>query len=195
MRPIRIVAAFATLVFASALAAPSVGAFDEAAKTGKTGFYTIPDEASSPGAVCRYENNPGKLYDETNKVSSRKMWTHGPWAQKSWVGHRIIVKKRRSSSQPWRTAWKSPITKKRANDVEVATFYGKRFSTPENHKMQYRVVVKLTYYKRGSKTNVAGRVRGAIEVYKHKIVGSAPYTFGTEGGPGGRCKKRFWSVP
>ncbi len=107
MRPIRTAAVFAALLLASAVAAPSVGAFDEKVNTGKTGLYTIPDDALSPGAVCRYEANPGKLKDETNKISTRKMWTHGPWAQKSWIGHRIIVMKRAKNSSPWKTAWSS----------------------------------------------------------------------------------------
>jgi len=195
LRPIRTVAVFAALLLASAVAAPSVGAFDEKVNTGKTGYYTVPDDALSPGAVCRYEANPGKLKDETNKISTRKMQTHGPWARMSWIGHRIIVMKRAKNSSPWKTAWKSPITKQKANDGVVAFFGAKHFKTPENHKKLYRVVMQLTYYKRGSKTQVAGKVRGAIEVHKHVMVGEPRYNVGTEGDPGGWCKKRYWPVP
>lgn len=195
MRPIRTAAVFAALLLASAVAAPSVGAFDEKVNTGKTGFYTVPDDALSPGALCRYEDRPGTFKDETDKVWSRQVWTHGPFVRKTWVGHRIIVMKRSLGSQPWKTAWKSPITKAKANQVQVATFFGKKFVTPENHKKQYRVVHQFTYYRKGSKTQVAGKVRGAVEVFKHVQAGQTPYNVGTEGGPGGWCKKRYWPVP
>jgi hypothetical protein len=186
---------FAALLLASAVAAPSVGAFNEKVNSGKTGFYTVPDDGSSPGALCRYENNPGTFRDETDKVWSRKVWTHGPFLRKTWVGHRIIIMKRARDSQPWKIASKSPITKAKANQTEVATFFGKKFVTPENHKKLYRVVHQFTYYKKGSKTQVAGKVRGAVEVFKHAQTGHTPYTGGTEGGPGGWCNKRFPEVP
>lgn len=195
MRLIRSAALLAALLLVSAIAAPSVGAFQENVNNGKTGFYTVPDDAFSPGAVCRYENNPGKFKDETNKVRARMVWTHGPFAMKSWVGHRMIVLKRANASMKWSVAWKSPITKARANQVAVATFGGKRWLTPERHKKQYRVVHQFTYYAKGSKTKVVGTVRGAVEVYKHALAWQAPYLQGQEGGLGGWCKKRFWPVP
>jgi hypothetical protein len=192
LRPIRIAATFATLLLASAVAAPSVGAFQEKANAGSTGLYTIPDEALSPGAVCRYENNPGKRGDETNRISSRLMWTHGPGERMSWVGHRIIIKKKRGASYPWKTAWKSPITKQRASDSEVAFFKAKHYRTPESHNKRYRLVVELTFYTPGSKTKQVGRVRGAVEVHKHALSGQSPYRRGEEGGPVGWCRKTFW---
>lgn len=195
MRIVRLAASFTALMLATTVVAPSVSAFEEKVNSGNTGFYTVPDDAISPGGHCRYENNPGKLTDETNRVSSRKVWTHGPFAAKSWVGHRIIIMKRRNSSLSWKTAWKSPITKARANEAEVATFSPKGWFTPENHKRQYRVVHQFTYYALGSKTQVVGKVRGAVEVFKHAMSPKSPYLRGTEGGPGGWCKKRFWPVP
>jgi len=195
LRPIRTAAVFAVLLLASAVAAPSVGAFNQKINTGSTGFYTILDDAGSPGTVCRYENNPGKLKDETNKVSSRQMWTHGPWAEKSWVGHQIIVFERKGAAHPWKSVWKSRVAKKRASDGVVAFFGAKHYRTPEMHNKRYRVVVQLTYYAQGSKTTLAGRVRGSLEVTRHAMTGHAPYLRGAEGGPMGWCKKRFWPVP
>jgi hypothetical protein len=196
VRPIRIAATVAALALVgSAMAAP-VSAFKETKSSGATGFYTINDDAFSPGAACRYENNPGKKRDETNKVQSRKIFTHGPWAQMSWVGHRVIVQQRRNASKPWKVRWSSSVRKGRANDTEVVFFGPRSFKTPENHRMQYRVVHKLIYYQKGSKTKQAGMVRGNVEVYKHTgTQGPAPYLTGQEGGPGGWCNKRFWPVP
>jgi hypothetical protein len=182
-------------MLASAVIAPAVGAFDTVVKSGTRGEWTIPDYAGTPGAVCRYENNPGKFKDETNKVSSRKIWTHGPWATKSWVGHRVIVMKRKNGASRWKRAWKSSIIKKKANDTAVAFFGGRHFRTPEKHAKQYRVVHQLTWYQQGSKTKVAGKLRGAVEIHKHVLTGQPPYTKGLEGGPHGWCSKRFWPVP
>ena len=195
MRPIRTAAAFAALLLASAVAAPSVGAFDVRVETGTTGFWTINDDGFSPGAVCRYENNPGKNKDETNKVSSRKIWTHGDYPQMTWVGHKVIFYKRANASSKWKIAKTSQITKKKANQASVAFFGAKHYRTPENHKKLYRVVHQLIWYKPGSKTKVDGKMRGAVEVHKHVLQGKAPYQLGTEGGPGGWCKKKFWPIP
>jgi hypothetical protein len=179
-------------MLAGAVVAPGVAAFDLNEDSGKTGEWTINDDGFSPGAVCRYENNPGKKKDETNKVSSKKVWTHGPFAQKSWVGHRIVVQKRKNGAAGWTRAWKSGWNKQKANDTQVAFFKGVNFKTPEKHGKQYRVLHQFDYYKKGSQTTVVGRVRGSIEVYKHILAEQAPYLFGTEGGPAGRCAKTWW---
>jgi hypothetical protein len=194
LRSIRTAAVFAALMLAATVAAPSVGAFDLKVKTGDTGFYTVPDDHSTPGAVCRYENNPGRNRDETNKVSTRQLWTHGPWEKMTWVGHKVIVMKRKNSASSWKIAWKSSLVKKKANDTAVAFFGARHYKTPENHAKQYRVVHQLTYYEMGSKTHVAGKVRGSIESYKHVMVGKPSYAKGDEGS-GSWCQKRYWPVP
>lgn len=177
-------------MLAASVAAPSVGAFDELKSSGTTGEYTVNDAAFSPGAVCRYESHPGPAYkDELNKVSSRKVWTHGPFGAKSWVGHRVVVLR---NSKPYgddkfRTVWKSPIVKKRANDAEVAFFGAQHYKTPENHKSLYRVQHIFFYYQKHNKNKLIGRVQGLVEVYKYKQPGSLVDLFGVEGGPAGWC--------
>ena len=177
-------------MLATAVMAPSVGAFDELSKSGTTGFYTVNDDGFSPGAVCRYESNPGPNYkDEVNKVSSRRVWTHGPFAAKSWVGHRVVVLKNAKpyGDETFRTVWKSPIVKKRANQAEVAFFGAKHYLTPENHKAQYRLQHLFFYYKKHNKNQLIGKVQGLVEVYKHKQLGGPTGNFGSEGGPAGWC--------
>ncbi len=189
MRSIRIATVLATLALAGAVVAPSVGAFDELKSTGNTGLYTVPDYNDAPGAVCRYEQNQGPATDEIDKVGSKRVWTHGPFSQKSWVGHRVIFLK---NAKPWgddsfRVVHKSPIVKKRANDTDVAFFGGNNYRTPEANKSEYRVQHIFTYYKKGSTTKVIGRVQGVLEVYRMKIPGEAGDQVGVEGGPVGRC--------
>jgi hypothetical protein len=194
VRSIRTGAALAALMLAAAVAAPSAGAFDELSKTGSTGEYTVSDDGSSPGAICRYESHPGPNYkDELNKVSSRRVWTHGPFPVDSWVGHRIVVLKNAKpyDDEQFRAVWKSPIVKKRANDAEVAFFGGKHYLTPENNKGQYRVQHVFFYYQKQNKNKLIGRVQGLLEVYKLKQSGSPATTFGVEGGPAGYCTQHF----
>ena len=195
MRPVRIAATFAALMLATAVAAPSVGAFDERVNTGRTGFYTIPDDGLSPGVACRYEDHPGQQRDELNKISVRQIWTHGPWARWTWIGHRVVIQARRTAASPWVSVWKSPLVKKRANTTNVAFFGPYRYFTPENHRRQYRVVHKLIYYQKRSQTQAAGKVKGLVEVYKHVQKGQPAYTRGQEGGPGAWCQRKFWPVP
>jgi len=195
MRPVRTAAVFAALMLATAVAAPSVGAFSEGAKSGKTGFYTVPDDAIGPGVTCKYENNPFKKNDEINKIVVKSNWTHGPFAtaRKTWVGQRILIKKNAKpyGDGKYKTVYRSPIIKKRANMVDVATFPNRTWKAPEKSKARYRAQVVFLYYKKGSKTKLAGRVRGVMEVYKHKMFPKAPYTRGTEGGPPGFCAANF----
>lgn len=190
MRSIRTASVFAILVLAGAVVAPSVGAFEELKSTGKAGEYTVPDYNDQPGAICRYEHGHfSGLKDEFDKVSSRRVWTHGPFSQKSWVGHRVIFLK---NAKPWgdhkfRVVHKSPIVKERANDTQVAFFGASHYRTPENNKSEYRVQHIFIYYKKGSKTKVIGRVQGLVEVYRLKHLYYVDGTSGTEGGPAGRC--------
>ena len=129
-----------------------------------------------------------ELKDEIDKVSSRRVWTHGPFSQKTWVGHRVIFLK---NAKPWgdhkfRVVHKSPIVKERANDTQVAFFGGSHYRTPETNKSEYRVQHVFIYYKKGSKTKVIGRVQGLVEVYRLKHLYYVDGTSGTEGGPAGR---------
>ncbi|MFV2062204.1 MAG: hypothetical protein ACC726_01665 [Chloroflexota bacterium] len=189
----RTAAVFAALMLATTVAAPSVGAFSEGAKTGKTGFYTVPDDALSPGVICKYENNPFKKNDEINKIVVKPNWTHGPFATKTWVGQRILIKKNAKpyGDGKYKTIYRSPIIKKRANGAEVATFPTRRWKAPEKSKARYRAQVIFIYYRKGSKTKMRGRVRGVMEVYKHKMSPKAPYNRDTGGGPPGWCAANF----
>ncbi len=192
MRTIRTATVFAALMLATAVAAPSVGAFNEAVNTGTTADYNIIDDTGMPGATCRYENNPGKKNDEINKISVRKMNSHGPFATKSWVGQRILIKK---NGKPYgdgkfKTVYRSRIIKGKANQFEVAFFPARNWKAPENSKARYRAQVILIYYKKGSKTKQIGKVRGLLEVYKHKIAGKPAVKTGDEGAASW-CRPKF----
>lgn len=190
MRPIRSAALLSGVLLASAVAAPSATAFSEGVNTGDTGFYTINDDASTPATVCRYEANPGTVRDEVDKVIVKRMWTHGPYVQMSWVGQRIVIRKNRNPSGGggWKTVYRSPVVKGRADQTEVMIFPARKWRAPENSRAFYRAQVILYYYALGSRTALAGRVRGLTQFYRHKMMAEPSVVVGP---PTSYCRANF----
>jgi len=193
VRSMRMTAVLTTMLLASVIVAPTAAGFSEAENSGTTAEYTVPDYNGQPGVVCRYENNPGKTNDEIDRIAVKKMWTHGPFEQKTWVGQRLLIKKnaRPYSDGIFRTVWRSPIIKGRANQSEPFFFPVRGWRAPENSRAQYRVQVLLFYYEPGSQTKVIGRVRGLYEVYKHNLARQGGSTVVGEEGAAGWCTAKF----
>jgi hypothetical protein len=176
-----------TLALATVMAAQPVAAFNETRNTGKTAEYTVNDSLTQPGVGCRYEGALQTL----DRIVIRKLWTHGPYARKSWVGFQYLIQR---DSPPtgdgFRTFFKSPIVKKRADQAEVA-YFSRRFEVPSAARGWFRVKLIIRYYKQGTSTVEVGRVAGTLEVYEHVASDGAPsYTIGDEG-DAGYCRKRF----
>lgn len=172
---------------ALAMAIPSLpaAAFNEAVDTGTTAFYTVFDDSSTPGVTCKYEDNSGTDNDELDRIRVRNLQAHGPFATKSWVGYRFLVKRQRPPfTESYRTVYRSPVIKKKANQSEVAFFPWRTWTAPEGTHARYRVHILLYWYKRGSTTQVIGKMRGLIEVYKHKLGSGSPYLMGSVGSAG-----------
>jgi hypothetical protein len=73
------------------------------------------------------------------------------------------------------------------------SFPWRKWTAPEGlATSDYRVVIDLKYYKKGSKTKVAGKVRGALEVYRSKHPDEPNFTSGEPGKPG-LYAHNFWS--
>ena len=183
-------------MLASAIVAPAVGAFEEQPNTGTTGFATFNDFNGSPGVKCKYENNPGKKHDEINKLKIAQHWTHGPFAQKTWVGSRFKISK---DAKPFDGVYKkvkiSSIVKKKGNLGSVANFDLRKWKAPEKSKARYRVRQILFFYAPGSKKNVIGKIKGEYELYQHNLPGDPmPYVLGIEGGDNGYCKHKYWAA-
>ena len=192
MRSTRTTALLVAMMLASAVVGPTAAGFSETQNSGTTGEYTVPDYIGQPGVVCRYENNPGTVNDEIIGLWVNKMWSHGPFTQKTWVGQRILIKKNAwpYGDGKFKTVWRSPIIKGKANQSEVAFFPLRGWKAPEKSRAQYRVQILLFYYKPGSKTRVVGRVRGLEEVYRYKMQTFGSWDFGEEGSAGW-CAPRF----
>src|SRR5262245_15336240 len=101
-----------TFAFALVLAVQPAAAFDETRNSGKTAEYTVNDSLAQPGIGCRYEG-AGQVLD---RIVIRKLWTHGPYARKSWVGFQyIILRDAPPTGDGFTTYYRSPIAKKRAD--------------------------------------------------------------------------------
>jgi hypothetical protein len=165
-----------------ALVAMPTAAFEERSSTGKVGSYEVPD---APGVVCSYEDNPGAAVDELEQVQIQPVAVKGPAAQASWVGFRYILK---ANEKPftdgvYRTVYRSPISKSKASKSEGITFSG-RYKTRETHRSDFQVQLVLYYYEPGSKTKVAGKTRGLVEVYRQLGLDAGVLERGTIGDPG-----------
>lgn len=191
MRTIRSLGLLLSLAIAGAIAAPAAVAFDETSSSGKVGEYTVNDVNGAPGAVCRYEDNPGTTKDELDRIVIKQLWSHGPFAAKSWLGFRFIVK----ANQPplsdgiFKTVYRSPIVKRKANQTDVANFSGS-WRAPEGTRSEYRVKLRFIYYRKGSTSQAAGSASGVMELYRHKLSAGSTYDLGSEGSAG-MCRRNY----
>jgi hypothetical protein len=176
----------------SVVAAPSVAAFSEKKSTGDTGFYTVTDYNGQPGVACRFADQAGTKKDLLRRIRVAENWSHGPYSQKSWVGYRYIITRNTPpyADRTFSAVYRSPIVKKRANQTEVASFGPFAWTPPAGAKAHYQVRLVFIYYAPGSKTKVAGRVRGDVEVYRHRLNPTNTYDLGSEG-DGAWCRRNY----
>ena len=165
-----------------ALVALPTAAFEEKASTGSVGSYEVPD---APGVVCSYEDNPGGAVDELDKGRIKPVTVKGSRAQQTWIGFRYILKANEKpfSDGVFKTVYKSPIAKAQASKSSGVTFKGK-YVTRETHRSDFQVQLVFIYYEPGSKTKVAGRTRGLVEVYRQLGFEAGVLENGTIGDPG-----------
>jgi hypothetical protein len=180
------------LLLVSVVAAPSVGGFNDPKTTGTTGEYTVNDYNGTPGVSCRFADQAGVNRDLVNRIRVAKNWSHGPYARKSWVGYRYIITRNTPpyDDATFSVAYRSPIVKQRANQTEVAFFGPFAWTPPAGAKAHYQVRLVFIYYAPGSKTKVVGRVRGALEVYRHRLSAGNTYDLGSEG-DAGWCRRNY----
>lgn len=192
MRVLRLAISVAIVMLASVVVAPSVGAYHEAVKTGTTGEYQITDELASPGVDCLYRNPPGAQNDRLKTIRVRPFFSHGPFAKKSYVGYRFIVKRQTPPyTGAYRTVYKSSIIKGRANQTEVAFFPARSWTAPSSTSNRFRVQIILYWYAKGSQTQVIGRARGLMEAYRHKLGKSANTFVIGDFGKAGHCQPDY----
>ncbi|CAN5698567.1 hypothetical protein BH23CHL8_BH23CHL8_28680 [soil metagenome] len=192
MRPIRLATALITLMLASLVVAPSVGAFNEAVNTGTTADYQITDELASPGVNCLYKNPPGAQNDRLKTIRMRPFHAHAPFVTKSHVGYRFIVKRQTPPyTGAYKTVFKSSIIKGLANQTVPVFFPARTWTAPSFTNARFRLQIILYWYAKGSQTNVIGRARGLMEAYRHKLGGSAKTFVIGDVGNAGYCQPDY----
>lgn len=191
MRPIRWAVALSMLL-AGVTVAPAAG-FEEMIDNGKTGSYIVKDKAAKPGVVCKFEDRSGKIDDELNKIKVGRVKTYGQRKGKRWVGYRFSVLQRSWPSTDYEFVFKSRFIKQQASKTMRAAFPGRTWVAPEDlPASDFRVLITFTYYKKGSKTQVEGKVRGVMEVHRHKHPDAPSFLIGKPGS-GGECFYNFWT--
>jgi hypothetical protein len=185
MRPLRVAQLLASLCLAVVVAMPPVAAYNEGARTGTAWGdpVVVHDYNDSAGVKCVFENNRGKKRDELDRIRIRPQFFHGPFAGKSYVGYKLLIKRNAPPLKDgkYKTIYRSRIIKKRASQSEVAHFAARVWRAPERTRSRYRVHIVLLWYAKGSTSKVVGRTRGIMEVYDHKMKPKPIYTVGTEG--------------
>jgi hypothetical protein len=193
-RMARLVASIAGL--ALVVVAQPAGAYNEALRQGTTGEYidAIADDSYAPGVTCLFENNSGAANDELDKISVRKLYVHGPYAQSSTVGYRFIVKRQQPPfNGAYKTVYQSGITKKRGNTADPAVFPARTWTAPERTKARYRIQILLYWYAKGSTTSVIGKTRGLMETYQHRLTRTRSYVNG-DAGSAGYCHPNYHAL-
>ena len=187
--------ALAMTVALSAFAVPATAsAFFENYNVGSTDSY----EVFEPGVICKYENNPGFLDDELDRIKVNAVRNvHHPSSTLRKVGVRVIFHRNRPPhsddvySAYYRTPW---MYKLADNNANPKTFGPWELMVPEDPIALWRVEVRIKYYAADGST-VIGQVRGWIEVYRHKAPdASADYEIGSDNGDGsniGYCREEF----
>lgn len=179
-------------LLASGLAVAPAAAFEVLVDEGKTGVPKVKD-GLKPGVTCRYEDHPGKIDDELDRVRIRAVKSKGQSKRRTWVGYRTTILRHAPPDPGYAPIFKSKLIKKRASKTDAARWPARRWTPDEDLAASYyRVVITFIYYERGSKTKKAGRVRGVMEVYRH-VHPSAPSFVSGKPGDGDACFYNYWT--
>ena len=160
-------AALATTIIPSSPAA----AFYEQTNSGDSGYATFPE---MPGVKCSYQDNAGTDNDNLWQVTAMKFWTHGPYSQYTKIAVRFQFQRNTPpvGDNTFVTYSHTSNIVKSANDQYVAYFGPVSYNVPVNGHDRWRVRVLINYYGYGLESNtVVGKIRGLMEVYKHKLPG------------------------
>ena len=147
-------------------AAPSAAAYSVLTLSGNYGQMTFSD---GPGAKCIYGSD-----GHIDRVSVRgatlvaRDATFG--LDQQWVGYSFKVQRfdydpADPFQPPYTTIYSSSVVKKLANDAQAVSFDRRAWSVPNNLARAIRVVVTGTWYKPGSKTQVDGTIKLAVEYF------------------------------
>jgi hypothetical protein len=167
--PSRIIHGAGALALALALSVAGVALADApVGHSGSTGPHSLTDSPESAGARCDYDNNLNvfrvRVMPPTMFARSR---TSG--RDQQWVGWRVELRYRPVDGA-WRTIQTSSVVKVRAWDDTPAALRAR--SVTVAHPVgsgDYRVIVRMTWYKPDSSSVWQGTARHAVEHYTYPV--------------------------
>ena len=187
--------ALAVALAITALATPATThAVYEYYDAGSTDSY----QTSEPMVVCRFENNPGQMDDELNRITVKRLkFVHHPSSSLQKVGVRVILQRNRPPHAdntfvdykmfPW-------VYKMADNNANPKDFGPWNYYVPEDPIALWRGRFIIKYFAANG-TTVIGEIRGYFEVYRHLPPdSSASYDIGSDFGDGtdiGWCREEF----
>lgn len=163
-RAVLILTASLTLTAAPALADAPVG------HSGVSGAHSLTDSPESPGARCFY-NDDSNVYRIRVMPPSMFARDRTRNRDRQWVGSRVELRYR-APGGPWQTLHTTPVTTVRAWDDTPAAL--PRITVPVAHPVgsgEYRVNVRMTWYRPGTSTVWEGTARHAVEYYTYPLAG------------------------
>jgi hypothetical protein len=107
------------------------------------------------------------------------------------VGYRFSVLQRIAPSDDFEFAFKSRVLKLKASQSQAAAYPWRSWQVPlDLVPSDFRVLIDLIYYRKGSTTEVRGKVRGVMEVHRHGHPSEPSFVIGSPG-DGGECIYNF----
>ncbi len=158
-----------TLGVAALLAGSSVAVADAPiGHSGRTGAHSLTDSVEAAGASCQYNGdlNVVRIRVRPPTVFARDRSTS---RDRQWVGWRIELRYR-SDGGTWSTVQTSSVTRVKAWDDTPAPFRTTtvRVAQPKGSG-EWRVIVRMTWYRPGTSNVWEGTARHAVEHYTYPL--------------------------
>jgi hypothetical protein len=172
------------LVLGSALlalvfAAQPVSAATVLSTSGTIGSYVLHDDHDhTRGADCDYETTKethhgvNGFWLDALKVRGPQIYAYNDGSgTRQWVGWQFRVQDEpASANDAWANYYVSSVVKEKVNVSTGFQFDHRKWTAPENlpNDTNWRVVVVLKWYQRGSSTTVQGTLRASYDYYHIK---------------------------
>jgi hypothetical protein len=153
-------------------AAPGVAADTPLSDWGRTGPHFLADTREYPGAACRYVTDAttlGRVKVRSPFLYARDATNDATDAQR--VGWQVIVQERLGGGD-WEPVARSSIQKARATDAQPAALRPIVVSVDGTGAAEYRVRVRMYWYRPGHPSTLVGRATHGVDWYRWVVAPS-----------------------